>query len=65
MLPVWVLWVFPAQVFLINPINPNPMKKAGRPRIQLDDLPKGWEDKMIKLSKQGASIVELSVELDI
>lgn len=41
------------------------MKKAGRPRIQLEDLPKGWEDKMIKLSKQGASIVELSVELGI
>lgn len=38
---------------------------AGRPKIELKDLPEDWENKIIKLSKQGASIVELSVALDI
>ena len=37
----------------------------GRPRIELKDLPKGWKETIINLSKQGASIVELAVELDI
>ncbi len=38
---------------------------AGRPPIQLEDLPKGWKETILKLSKQGASIVELAVELEI
>ena len=37
----------------------------GRPEIKIEDLPKGWEDSIIKMSKEGASIVELAVELDI
>ena len=40
-------------------------KKVGRPRIELKDLPKGWKETIIKLSSQGASIVELAVELEI
>lgn len=38
---------------------------AGRPKIKLSDLPKNWEKLIIDLSKQGASIIELSVALDI
>ncbi len=41
------------------------MTERGRPQIKLEDLPEGWEESIIKLSKQGASIVELAVELDI
>ena len=37
----------------------------GRPKIELKDLPKGWKETIINLSKEGASIVELSVELNI
>ena len=43
-------------------------KKAsntGRPPITVDSLPKGWEKKIKGLSKVGASIVELAVELEI
>jgi hypothetical protein len=40
-------------------------KKVGRPKIELKDLPKGWKETIIKLSSQGASIVELAVELEI
>ena len=40
-------------------------KKVGRPKIELKDLPDKWEESIINLSKQGASIVELAVELDI
>lgn len=39
--------------------------EKGRPPITIQDLPEGWEERIIKLSKQGASIVELAVELDI
>jgi hypothetical protein len=38
---------------------------AGRPPIQLKDLPEGWKETILNLSKQGASIVELAVELEI
>lgn len=38
---------------------------AGRPKIELSDLPKNWDKLIIDLSKQGASIIELSVALDI
>ena len=41
------------------------MKKAGRPKIELSDLPKDWENSIINLSKEGASIVELAVDLQI
>ena len=40
-------------------------KSVGRPQIQLSDLPKGWKDQIIQLSKKGASIIELSVCLEI
>ena len=44
----------------------NEIKKGkGRPRIELTDLPSGWEESIIELSKEGASIVELAVELEI
>ena len=39
--------------------------KVGRPKIELTDLRKDWKESIIELSKQGASIVELSVLLDI
>ena len=41
------------------------MTERGRPLITLKDLPKDWEKSIIELSKNGASIVELAVELDI
>ncbi len=41
------------------------MTERGRPLITLKDLPKDWENSIIELSKKGASIVELAVELDI
>ena len=41
------------------------MTERGRPLITLKDLPKDWEKSIIELSKKGASIVELAVELDI
>lgn len=41
------------------------MAERGRPPIQLEDLPKGWEESIIAMSKEGASIVELAIELDI
>jgi hypothetical protein len=37
----------------------------GRPLMTVKDLPKDWEERIISLSKQGASIVELAVDLDI
>lgn len=41
------------------------MKKKGRPKMTVNDLPDNWEETVIELSKEGASIVELAVELDI
>ena len=41
------------------------MPDRGRPLKKLEDLPEGWENIIINLSKEGASIVELAVELDI
>ena len=41
------------------------MPDRGRPLIKLEDLPDGWENIIINLSKEGASIVELAVALDI
>ena len=41
------------------------MAKRGRPLLQLEDLPKGWEESIISMSKEGASIVEIAIELDI
>ena len=41
------------------------MAKRGRPSLQLEDLPKGWEEYILSMSKEGASIVEIAVELDI
>lgn len=38
---------------------------AGRPTIKLTDLPSGWKEMIIELSKEGASIVELAVELGV
>jgi len=39
--------------------------KGGQPPIQLSDLPEGWKQSIINLSKEGAAIIELSVELGI
>jgi len=39
--------------------------ERGRPLIGLSDLPEGWEKIILNLSKEGASIIELSVELGI
>ena len=41
------------------------MASKGRPRIELKDLPKDWEESIINLAKKGGSIVEIAVELDI
>ncbi len=41
------------------------MPDRGRPLKKLEDLPEGWENIIIDLSKEGASIVELAVALDI
>ena len=41
------------------------MPDRGRPLKKLKDLPEGWENTIINLSKEGASIVELAVALDI
>ena len=41
------------------------MPDRGRPLKKLEDLPDAWEDTIINLSKEGASIVELAVALDI
>lgn len=38
---------------------------AGRPSISLNDLPENWIEIMISLSEEGASIIELAVELGI
>ena len=40
-------------------------KGKGRPLITLEDLPNDWNKRMINLSKDGASIIELAVMLDI
>lgn len=37
----------------------------GRHKIELTDLPKDWEETILELSKQGASIIELAVALEI
>lgn len=37
----------------------------GRPRIKLEDLKEDWQERILELSKEGASIVELAVELEI
>ena len=41
------------------------MASKGRPKIELKDLPKDWEESIINLAKKGGSIVEIAVELDI
>lgn len=38
---------------------------VGRPKVQLTDLPEGWQEKLIELGKEGASDVEMRVELNI
>lgn len=38
---------------------------SGRHKITLEDLPEGWDNIILELSKEGASIVELAVALDI
>ena len=38
---------------------------AGRPKIELKDLREDWKEHILKESGEGASIVELSVDLDI
>ena len=40
-------------------------RPVGRPKITLEDLPKDWEKKILKEAKEGASIVELAVLLEI
>lgn len=39
--------------------------KGGRPSLTTKDLQPNWKECIINLSKQGASIVELAVELNI
>lgn len=41
------------------------VRKAGRPMIKLEDLPKDWDKKILALSNEGASIIELAVALGI
>lgn len=41
------------------------MEKRGRPRIELSDLPDNWQQTLLDMSSEGASIVELAVELGI
>lgn len=41
------------------------MAGRGRPKKTLDCLAEGWEDRIIALGKEGASDVEMRVELDI
>ena len=41
------------------------MGEVGRPRIELSDLPENWKEKCLTLAEEGASIVELSVMLEI
>lgn len=36
---------------------------GGRPKITLDDLPEGWEEKIIELASQGASQKEIRYHL--
>jgi hypothetical protein len=38
------------------------MAKAGRPKKKLEDLPKGWESKMLEMYSEGCSDVEIKVE---
>jgi len=38
---------------------------GGRPKKTLNDLPKNWKDKIVKLKKEGASDVEVRAELNI
>ena len=39
--------------------------KMGRPLITVNDLPKKWKENMLSESAEGASIIELSVDLEI
>lgn len=41
------------------------MSNAGRPQIKLSDLPDDWENKIIELSNEGASITEIACFLEI
>lgn len=38
---------------------------VGRPKVQLTDLPECWQEKLIELGREGASDVEMRVELNI
>lgn len=38
---------------------------AGRPKETLDRLPDGWQERVLELASQGASDVELRVELGL
>ena len=38
---------------------------VGRPKVKLSDLPEGWKDKLVALGREGASDVEMRVELGI
>ena len=38
---------------------------VGRPKVQLTDLPEDWQKKLVELGKEGASDVEMRVELGI
>ncbi len=40
-------------------------KPVGRPLITLEDLGDRWKERMFNLAKEGASIIELAVMLDI
>ncbi len=40
-------------------------REKGRPQITLEDLPENWDKTILKMSKDGASIVELAVTLEI
>lgn len=39
--------------------------KPGRPMITINDFAKDWQEQLLKLSEEGASIVELSASLGI
>jgi hypothetical protein len=40
-------------------------RERGRPEKTIKDFKEGWEETILKMSREGASIVEIAVELNI
>jgi len=41
----------------------SPKPVMGRPKIQLSDLPEGWKEKMLEHAREGATDIELRVDV--